>query len=305
MKRNNFILIKSNYYKGQIQIWIASLLIATSFPVGEFVANDLDPGILNLLRFITAVIVFTPFIIWKYNTQFLPSVKKILSYSLISFCLTGFFWFMFESLKYTTALNTGTLFVLIPGIAAIFSFFLLNEKLGSAKLLALLFGFIGALWVVFKGDINSLLEMKFNIADLIFLCGCFLMAFYAPLVKKIHTGEPAAIISYWTLITGCFWLLLFSNFKLFNVEWSSIPATTFIFIIYLAVFTTILSTLFFQSAAINLGGNKVAAYTYLNPSLVVIINWSVGKGLPPLQVLPGVLIVLLATLVLQRSDFEN
>ena len=128
------------------------------------------------------------------------------------------------------------------------------------------------------------------------------MALYAPLVKKIHSGEPAAIISYWTLITGCFWLLLFSNFKLFEVEWSSIPASTFLLIGYLAVFTTILSTLFFQSAAINLGGNKVAAYTYLNPSLVVIINWSIGKGLPAFQVLPGVIIVLFATILLQRSD---
>ena len=128
------------------------------------------------------------------------------------------------------------------------------------------------------------------------------MAFYAPLVKKIHSGEPAAIISYWTLITGCFWLLLFSNFKLFEVDWLSVPTSTFPLIIYLAVFTTILSTLFFQSAAINLGGNKVAAYTYLNPSLVVVINWAIGKGFPPLKVLPGVLIVLLATLVLQRGD---
>ncbi len=292
----------SNYFKGQVQIWIASLLIATSFPVGEIVANDLDPGILNLLRFIIAVIVYTPFVIWKYKSLFFPSIKKIISYSLISFCLTGFFWFMFKSLKYTTALNTGTLFVLIPGIAAIFSYFLLKEKLGSSKLIALLFGFIGAIWVVFQGDISSLLAMKINIGDLIFLCGCLLMAFYAPLVKKIHSGEPAVIISYWTLITGCGWLLIFSNFKLLEVDWSSIPITTFPLIAYLAIFTTILSTLFFQSAAINLGGNKVAAYTYLNPSLVVLINWIIGKGLPPSKVLPGVLIVLLATLVLQKSD---
>ncbi len=292
----------SNYFKGQVQIWIASLLIATSFPVGEIIADELDPGILNLLRFIIAVIVYTPFIYLKYKYIFFPSFKKIISYSLISFCLTGFFWFMFKSLKYTTALNTGTLFVLIPGIAAIFSYFLLKEKLSSAKLLALLFGFVGAIWVVFRGDISSLLGMKINVGDLIFLCGCLLMAFYAPLVKKIHSGEPAAIISYWTLITGCGWLLIFSNFKLLEVDWSTISFSTFPLIAYLAIFTTILSTLFFQSAAINLGGNKVAAYTYLNPSLVVIINWIIGKGLPPFKVLPGVLIVLLATLILQKSD---
>ncbi len=288
--------------KGQIQILIASILIATSFPVGEYVAKDLDPGILNLLRFIIAVIVYTPFIYFRYKSFYFPTLKKLISYSLISLCLTGFFWFMFQGLKFTTALNTGTLFVLIPGIAAIFSFFLLKEKLGSAKLTALIIGFIGACWVIFKGDLNTLLSLKLNIGDLIFLCGCFLMAAYAPLIKKIHTGEPAAIISYWTLITGCFWLLLFSNFKLLEVDWSNIPLTTFPLIAYLAIFTTILSTLFFQSSAINLGGNKVAAYTYINPTIIVIINWIIGKGLPPFKVLPGVIIVLFATVILQRSD---
>ena len=299
IKSKEIFISKST--KGQIQIFIASLLIATSFPVGEIIAKNLDPGILNLIRFLTAVLIYTPFIYWRYKSFFIPDFKRLLSYSLISLCLTGFFWFMFEALKYTTALNTGALFVLIPGIAAIFSFILLKEKLSKPKLFALLFGFVGSSWVIFKGDISSLINMNFNIGDIIFLCGCCLMAIYAPLVKKIHKGEPAAIISYWTLITGCFWLLIFSNVKLFDVNWSDIPASTFPQIIYLAIFTTILSTLFFQSAAINLGGNKVAAYTYLNPTLVVIINWIIGKGLPPIKVIPGVIIVLIATFILQLA----
>ena len=125
------------------------------------------------------------------------------------------------------------------------------------------------------------------------------MAAYAPLVKRIHTGEPSAIITFWTLATGCIWLALFSNQKILTIDLYQIKPTVFLGIGYLAVFTTIASTLLFQSAAIKLGGNKVAAYTYVNPSLVLMIDWIMGKDFPPWKVIPGILVVLAATGVLQ------
>ena len=40
---------------------------------------------------------------------------------------------------------------------------------------------------------------------------------------------------------------------------------------------------------------------YLNPLLVLVIDFAVGKGLPPLRILPGVAIALAATFVLARA----
>ena len=57
----------------------------------------------------------------------------------------------------------------------------------------------------------------------------------------------------------------------------------------------------FQAAAIKLGPNRVAAYYYLNPLLVLVIDFAVGKGLPSLRILPGVAIALAATFVLARA----
>ncbi len=287
--------------KGQTQIWAATLLIATSFTFGESIAGDLDPAILNLLRFVLAVSILAPFIFWIYGKEALPHPRRLAAYALISFCMTGFFWAMFEALRYTTALNTGTLFVLIPGIAAIYSLVLLGERLGPNKLIALSLGLFGALWVVFGGEHRRLFSLDLKYGDLNFMGGCCLMAAYAPLVKRINSGEPPAIITFWTLATGCFWLALFSNQKLLEIDIYQIKPTVLVGICYLAVFTTIASTLLFQSAAIRLGGNKVAAYTYVNPSLVLLIDWIIGKGFPPWKVIPGILLVLAATGVLQMN----
>lgn len=43
------------------------------------------------------------------------------------------------------------------------------------------------------------------------------------------------------------------------------------------------------------------AYSYFYPGLVLALDWLLGQDLPPLMTLPGVIIVLLATVVLQRG----
>lgn len=283
---------------GQLQIWAATLLIATSFPVGAAIATGLDPAVLTLLRFIVAALLFAPIIAWRYGLTW-PGWRAMAGYAAISLCITGFFWAMFEALRFTTALNTGTIFVLIPSLAAIYSYFLLGQRLGRYQLMALGLGIVGAVWVVFRGDIDRLLALEFNRGDAIFFAGVLLMAANAPLVKKLHRSEPPAIISFWSLVTGCFWLLLFANTKLWTTDWAAIDIGVFGGIVYLAVFTTILSTFLFQAATLKIGPNRVAAYTYVNPLLVVLIDWAIGKGLPPLQVFPGIVIALGATFVLQ------
>lgn len=285
---------------GQIQIWGATVLIATSFPVGQAIAQGLDPAVLTFLRFLIAAVLFAPVIAWRYGLKW-PGWRAMAGYAGISLCMTGFFWAMFEALRFTTALNTGTIFVLIPALAAVYSFFLLGDRMGRYKLTALGLGVIGAVWVIFRGDLDRLLGLQFNRGDLIFLAGCFLMAGYGPLLKKLHRQEPPAVISFWSVVTGCVWLALFSNTKLFSTDWTAISSGVWTGIIYLAVMTTILSTFLFQAAAIKLGPNRVAAYYYLNPLLVVVIDFVVGKGLPPLRILPGVAIALAATFVLARA----
>jgi len=288
------------FVTGQIQIWIATLLIATSFPVGAAIAKGLDPAVLTLLRFMLAAALFAPVIAWRYGLHW-PGWRALAGYAAISLCITGFFWAMFEALRYTTALNTGTLFVLIPSFAALYSFVLLGQRMGRYQLVALALGIVGALWVIFRGDVDRLLALDLNRGDAIFFVGILLMGANAPLVKRLHRSEPPAVITFWSLMTGCVWLLLFTNAKLWTTDWAAIDLGVFGGIAYLAIFTTILSTFFFQAATLKIGPNRVAAYTYVNPLLVVLIDWAIGLGLPPLRVLPGVVITLAATFVLQQA----
>ncbi len=280
------------------------VVVATSFPVGAAITAGLDPAMLTFIRFALAALIFAPYIALRHSLA-LPPLKSFLGYTAISACLVFFFWSMFEALRETTPLNTGALFTLIPGFSALFAAVLVKERLGARRLAALGFGLVGALWVVFLGDPDRLLALALNRGDLIFLAGCLVMGLYTPLVKLFHRGEPIAVMTFWIMATGAVWLLLLNNSAIWTTAWSDVEVDVFVGIVYLAVFSTIITFFIQQHSTVRIGATRVTAYSYLNPALVVGIEWTIGRGLPTAMTLPGVAIVFLATLVLQTGGQEN
>lgn len=295
----------------QVPLWIvhgwmllAATLVATSFIVGKAITPYLDPVVLTCIRFLLAALLFAPYVGCRYGLP-LPDRHALVRYSLISGALVGFFWLMFLSLRITNPLNTGVIFTTVPGVSGVYSWFLLRERLGVPRMLALVLAMTGAVWVIFEGDLNRLLSLDLNRGDFLFFCGCLLMALYTPLVKLLHRGEPMAVMTLWILITGCGWLLLFSIAKVPEVSWSSVPLAVWGGIAYLALFTTITTFFISQWATLHPGPTRVMAYSYLYPPLIVLIEWSCFRELPTLKTLVGVLIILPAMVIVQRGQLAR
>jgi drug/metabolite transporter (DMT)-like permease len=152
---------------------LCAVLVSGSFPVGAAISRDLDPAALTLIRFALASLLFAP-IVW-YRCGLAVSPSSFLRYSVISAVLVIFFWCMFLSLRYTSALNTSAIFTLVPSFSGIYALILNKERLGKARLAALLLGVTGALWIIFKGDLKLFTSLAWNKGDLIFLAGCLVM----------------------------------------------------------------------------------------------------------------------------------
>lgn len=279
---------------------LATIVVSSSFTVGAAITHGLEPSVLLLVRYGLATICLAPVLVWRYGFA-LPSGRQLLGYSAISASTVGFFWCMFESLRYTSAFNTSIIFTLVPGISGIYSALFLKERLGRNRTLAVGFGMLGALWVIFRGDLHRFLALELNYGDLLFLVGCFLMAAYPPLVKRLHQQEPMVVMTFWVLATGMGWLLLLAFSSLASVHWQGVEASVWAGIIYLALFSTILTFYLTHIATLHLGPTRVMAYSYFYPAFVLLINWGLGKGLPPAIVLPGVVVISLATVALQRG----
>lgn len=279
---------------------LTAVLVSTSFTVSKAVAGGMDPAVLTLLRFALAALLFLPLAAWRHGLR-LPGRRQLFGYACISFTLTGFFWLTFLALRSTTALNTGVIFTLVPGISGLYSALLLRERLGRHRLLAMIPATAGAIWVLFHGSSERLLAFDLNSGDLIFFVSCLLMALYTPLVKLFHRDEPMTVMTFWILVTGSGWLLLLAAPRLAEVPWREIAPQVWAGTVYLAVFCTIITFFLSQFCTLRLGPTRVIAYSYLYPPFIVMIEWLCGHPLPPMHVLPGLALIVTALMIVQQG----
>ena len=279
---------------------VSVVLVASSFPVGEAITNDLPPTIMMLLRFLLAAALFAPYVFIRHGLRHFPSRQALFHYTVVSAPLVIFFWCMFEALRYTTAINTGALFTLVPAMTAIFAFFINREITGKLRTLGLILGTAAALMIVFREE-GALANFETNHGDLIFFIGCLFMGLYNALVKKFYRGEPMEVMTFWVLLAGAGWLLIASWNDLMHVNWIEIENQTFVGILYLSFFTTLITFFLLQLCVVKIGATNAVAYNFLTPVFVLIISIMMGNQEFEYAFLPGMLLVFIAMIIIQRK----
>ena len=72
-------------------------------------------------------------------------------------------------------------------------------------------------------------------------------------------------------------------------------------IIYLAIFSSIITFFLSQLCTLYLGPTRVMAYSYLYPPFILFIEWCFGHPLPSFHVLPGVGLIAIAMWIVQQG----
>jgi len=280
---------------------LMTLFVAGSFLSAAELSGVVHPVALTLLRFIGAAIAFSPIvlIIPKHRS----AIVKVLPKSLvISLFYSAFFICMFKALETTSALNTSALYTLVPFITAILCLVIFKEALSRYTLNAYVLGTFGALWVIFKGDINAVFSLSLNRGDLYFLAGCFSMAGFSIAMKTLYKGESMPATVFCTLIGGALWMTLVLLLIGQPLEIEKINGTDYVHIAYLAVFATLFSTLIMQKITVQLGPASVMAYIFITPMLVLLLQMILNGHSIQNSIYPGILLSVIATIYLQKVN---
>lgn len=220
----------------------------------------------------------------------------------ISLFHSTFFIGLFESLNTTTPLKTGTLFTLVPFITALLSIIFFREKITQTNFVVYLLGTIGAAWVIFGGQLKLVLSFALNKGDLIFLVAILFMGFYSVAMKLLYRNDEMIFLVFCTLIGGSFWMVLALLFSGQPLQWNSIRDDSVLQMAYLIVGATLATAYLYQITTIALGPSRVNAYIYLNPMLIAVLSFIIDGVSISTSILPGVLISIVATIVLQGRD---
>lgn len=276
------------------------LVISTTFPVGEAISPALDPRALTFLRFLLATFLFAG-IVAARGEWCMPSSAQAAKATWVGSLLAFYFVAMFEGLRYTTAINTGALFALVPAMTAAIAWLLLRQTMTRLQLVCLAIAGCGALVVLYGDNIAALLNLSLGYGERMFLIGCVAFAAYSPFVRKLHGAEPLTLFTLWVLMGGSAALFVFALPAILAADWAAVPWKIYGGIAYLAVFPTALTFYLAKFATVRLPSGQVMAYTYLLPAFVVLEKMAVGDGTPGPTVFAGVAITALATFILQWS----
>ncbi|MGY6707347.1 MAG: DMT family transporter [Rhizobiaceae bacterium] len=285
---------------GHLAMLLFALLVAGSFSLGGLAAPHIGPSALNALRFLLGTAVIGTIALVMTGGR-IPKPVAPWRYLILGALMAVFFVTMFVGLLYSDPVSTGAVFTLMPLFGALFGFLILGQVPGKVVLASLVFAGLGAVWVIFRGDVEALLAFDLGYGEAIFLVGVACHALYSPLVRRFNRGEVLIGFTFWTMLATGFWIVLYGAVEIFETDWLALPMVVWVAILYLVIFTTSITFFLMQFASMRLPSSKVLAYTYLTPSFVILIEGALGHGWAPASVLAGALVTVMGLVVLAIS----
>jgi drug/metabolite transporter (DMT)-like permease len=264
--------------KGHFAMALFAFLIAGSFALGGQAANLIDPSALTAARFIIAAAFMAGLALAGPGITRSDLTTSPWRYLVMGGLLSVYFVLMFEALKIAEPVSTAAVFTLTPLFAAGFGWLFLRQITTLFNIGAMLIGACGAVWVIFRGDVDAILGFQIGLGERIFFLGVVAHAAYAPLVRLFNRGEPVLTFTTGTLMAGALVTTIWAADDLAATDWAALPAIVWITLGYLAIATTAGTFFLLQFSALRLPAGKVMAYGYLTPTFVILWQAALGQG---------------------------
>lgn len=287
--------------RGHLAMLGFSALVAGSFALGSMAAPQIAPIALNAVRFVIAGVLLATVAVISGKVD-RESVRAPWRYLVLGGLMIAYFVLMFEGLKTAAPVSMSAVFTLTPLMAAGFGWVVMRQRLTLRMAFALGIGAVGALWVIFRGDLGSALRLGVGRGEAVYFVGCAAHAVYAPLVRRLNRGEPALVFTLWTNLAGTALLLILGWPEIMATDWLALPGVVWLTIFYTAIAATAATFVLLQFAALRLPAAKVMAYTYLTPSWVILWQMALGHGLPPGIIFVGLAMTGVALVLLLKQE---
>lgn len=287
--------------KGHVAMLAFSALVAGSFSFGGAMANEIEPVVLQAMRFglAAAIVGAAALATGKLRSA---DFRAPWRYLLLGGAFAIYFVMMFEGLKTAPPVSASAVMTLVPIMTAVFAYAILRQRTTPRIALGLAIGAAGALWVIFRGELAALLAFDVGRGEWLYFIGCIAHAFYVPMARKVNRGEAAAASSFLVLSAGALILLIYGWGEIRATDYAALPAIVWIALGYLSVGAMAITFVLLNFASMRLAGAKVMAYTYLTPGWVILWELGFGKGLPGPGILLGVGLTMGAVVLLLKHE---
>lgn len=256
-------MIKMQY----ILLVLGMLFWGGNFAVGKAINGSIPPLTMSYIRWIIAIIFFLPFCWEEIKAHREVLIKKWKIFSVLGVAgPLGFNMCVYLSLNYTTVINSSIINAFAPIAIMIMSYLFLKEKIVLKQIMGIALSLFGVIWIIAKGDVRTLTTLNFNTGDIVMLLGVMVWAIYSTLLKVNSKIAPQKVIFAASMLGGLVFtlpLILIELSKTGLVWLYELKTIHFLSLLYIGIFPSILSFLFFNKGVIELGASRAGIFLNL------------------------------------------
>jgi drug/metabolite transporter (DMT)-like permease len=178
--------------------------------------------------------------------------------------VSSFNTLLYQAAHTTSSNNIALIQTVMPAMIVLLAGLLFGERVTGIAVLGVCLSMLGAMLVVFRGDLQVLMQWQFTPGDLWMLLATFVYALYSVLLRRRPAVHPLALLAA-TFLVGSLALLPLSAWELRH-HGPPVPSGILLGgLVYLAVFPSILSYLFWNRGVALVGASRAGFFICLIP----------------------------------------
>jgi drug/metabolite transporter (DMT)-like permease len=251
----------------------SSLLTSGAYIAGKLAVVQFPPLALTFYRFLFALPLIFIVLYINQPDSWLPKRHEIPYMVLLgAIGIFAYHALFFSALKHTTAINSSLVAATNPILVALLSFFVLGDHISWPRALGIILSFTGALLTITDGSWRLLINMNFNIGDILMFLAVCIWAVYSVCNCKVMIQfeiSPLKLTAYCFLVG----VILSFPFYLSSKPSAYLVHTTpggWLAVCYLAVCSSVLAYLFYNIAIRKVGAARAAIFANLVPVFTIV-----------------------------------
>ena len=249
---------------------IAVLIWSLNITVTRYVAEFISPISISFYRWLIAFVLMSPFVllsVWKYRTEIRQHAWQ---FAVLGACGMVFYQGLaYSAAHYTTATNMGIINAFTPIFTIFISIFILKEMPTRYAVIGGILSFLGLLYVMSQGNLQSLMHLAGHWGDLLMILAVFLYAFYGVFLKKWQIQMPLLT----SLYVQIAFALLFHLPFVFVLGLDAINSQNVGSVLYAGVFPSIVAPLVWMMAVQYIGPNRTSIFMNVMPIATALIAY--------------------------------
>ena len=253
------------------------LVLTTLFWAGNAVAGKLaighiSPMLLNTMRWMVGGAVLGVLFRDVIRAEW-PVVRQnaALLFLLGGFGFTGFSVALYAGVVHTTAINVSIEQAAMPVVVFLANFLLFRTGVTAAQVAGFLLSVAGVALTISHGEPARLMEMDFNVGDLMMLAGVLCYGGYTAALR-LKPGLRWQTFLFALMLAGFVTSLPFSAWEFASGAGTAPTATGWALVAYTALFPSLLGQAFYIRGVEMIGANRAGLFINLVPIFATLLS---------------------------------